>query len=141
MEQKETKRTSKKSFFQMLQEAFSGSAVPTLNKPYLWNDFMEYMSHEIDRQIIGYSRKKKYTYIGGKCRFTPTVNETEFDKTTILNVDAELYFRLPDGKKVERLPLHTERNYHDFNLEDADTLETLRSLFKEYLEVSVAKPE
>ena len=141
MKAENTNSSNERSFLQMLQELFSTPAVVSLKKPYLWKDFMEYMSQEVDRKILNHCKENKYTYVGGKCRFTPTVNETEFDKTTVLNVDAELYFRLPDGERMERLPLHTERNYHDFNLEDKDTLRTLRGLLKERLEVTVAKPE
>ncbi|WP_295215554.1 hypothetical protein [Ruminococcus sp.] len=112
-------------------------------KPYTWESFFKYMSNEIDKRIISHTAEKQLAYIGGKCRFTPTIEQDDFTKTTTLNVDAELYFQLPndDEKNIERYPLHTERNFSDFNLKDESTLTTLKALLIQPLEVKIAKPE
>ena len=132
----------KKSIFSQFLAGFR-EGISDEAKPYVWDKFMEYISDELDKKILNRCEEKKLEYVGGKCRFTPTVEKKEFSKKTILNVDAELYFKLPtdDEKNIERYPLHTERNYEDFNLEDEETVTVLRELIKNPLEVTVAKPE
>lgn len=130
-------------FLKSFRSTISDSKEKTqvVKKSLIWNEFLEYMSNMIDDKILSYSKENNCAYISGKCTFTGTVEGTEFDKFTVLNVDALLFFTAPKEDKAIRLPLHAQRCYHDFDLEDQPTLEALRNVLKEQLVIEIAAPD
>lgn len=129
------------TFIKSFQSTFSKEETPSEKKLLVWDEFLDYMSNMIDNKIISYCKENSCKYIRGKCTFTGTVEETEFDKITVLNVDAILFFTASKEDKAIKLPLHTQRCYHDFNLEDQPTLGALRNVRKEQFIIEIAAPK
>lgn len=92
--------------------------------------------------LIAHAKKEGLVYIGGKCRFTVTAAENNAEKF-ILNVDAELYYK--DQFKAEKnfqiYPLHTEKPFEMFDMEDQETARQLEKLKTEQFEMTVEKPQ
>ena len=130
-----------RTFLRSFHESFSKDEPQKTADLLLWKDFMQNMSDMIDEKIISYCQEKKCSYISGKCTFTGTTDESEFNKVTLLNVDAILYFTSQNKNKAIRLPLHTERFYSDFNIEDEETLNSLRNVLKEQFIIDIAAPK
>ena len=129
------------TFLRSFHGALSSEKTEAKEKLLLWDEFLEQMSNMIDQKILSYCKEHKCAYINGNCTFTGTLEGTEFDKVTVLNIDALLYFTVPQENKALRLPLHTQRYYHDFDLENENTLEALRKIIKEQLIIEIAAPD
>jgi len=107
-----------------------------------WEEFIKKTGGDLDKRLIEHAKKEGLIYIGGKCRFTVTASEKS-DKKFILNVDAELYYK--DQFKAENnfqiYPLHTERKFEDFALDDEKTKNQLEQIKNEQYEFNVEVPQ
>jgi hypothetical protein len=137
----------KKSFFNIFESIIDAkntdSEKDSLKPENLkWSEFIEKTGNDIDKKLIAHARKEGLIYIGGKCRFTATESEQD-KKEFILNVDAELYFK--DQFKAEKnfqiYPLHTERCFKDFDLNDEDTTNQLKKIKVESYEFNIETPQ
>ena len=137
----ENKESLLTSFLRSFHSTLSSETTETRGKLLLWNEFLEQMSNMIDQKILSYCKEHKCDYINGNCTFTGTLEGNEFDQVTVLNVDVLLYFTAPQENKALRLPLHTQRFYHDFDLENEETLDALRKVLREQLVIDIASPD
>lgn len=113
-----------------------------VSRPLTWEEFVTKTGSEIDKRLIAHAKKEGLIYVGGKCRFTVTVSEKDEEKF-VLNVDAELYYK--DQFKAENnfqiYPLHTERSFDGFVLDDEETKNQLEKLKTEQYEFNVETPQ
>ena len=137
----ENKESLLTTFLRSFHSTLSSETTEARGKLLLWNDFLEQMSNMIDQKILSYCKEHKCDYINGNCTFTGTLEGNEFDQVTVLNVDVLLYFTAPQENKALRLPLHTQRFYHDFDLENEETLDALRKVLREQLVIEIAAPD
>ncbi len=109
-------------------------------KPLTWTEFLEKTGNDIDKRLIAHAKKEGLIYVGGKCILT--VTESENDKF-IMNVDVTLYYK--DQFKAENnfqiYPLHTERKFEDFALDDEETKNQLEQIKNEQFEFNVEAPQ
>lgn len=112
------------------------------SSPLTWEKFVEKTGKDIDNRLIAHAKKEGLVYVGGKCRFTVTASEQDENKF-ILNVDVELYYK--DQFKAEKnfqiYPLHTERCFEEFALDDEETKNQLEKLKTEQYEFKVETPQ
>ncbi len=113
-----------------------------VSHPLTWEKFVEKTGNDIDKRLIAHAKKEGLVYVGGKCRFTVTDSEQDKNKF-VLNVDAELYYK--DQFRVENnfqiYPLHTERSFEDFALDDEETKNQLEKLKTQQYEFNVETPQ
>lgn len=133
----------KKSFFDDLDALFGSRSKSAQKKEkFTWQQFLQKTSDDLDRMLIAHAKKEGLVYIGGKCRLTVTAAENNAEKF-ILNVDAELYYK--DQFKAEKnfqiYPLHTEKTFEMFDMEDQKTARQLEKLKTEQFEMAVEKPQ
>lgn len=134
---------AKRSFFDDLDTLLGGrNRSSQTTKKVTWQQFLQKTSDNLDRMLIAHAKKEGLVYIGGKCRFTVTAAENNAEKF-ILNVDAELYYK--DQFKAEKnfqiYPLHTEKPFEMFDMEDQETARQLEKLKTEQFEMTVEKPQ
>ncbi len=110
------------------------------NTPLKWSEFIKKTSDDIDKRLIAHAKKEGLIYVGGKCRFTVTSDEKN---ENILNVDAELYYKdqFKKDKNFQIYPLHTERTFSEFMLDDEETKSQLEQIKKEQFEFNVEAPQ
>jgi hypothetical protein len=136
----------RKSFFNIFDSLMmdTGSTESKKASPKLltWSAFLSKTSDDIDNRLIAHAKSESLIYIGGKCRFTVTESEQEKTKF-ILNVDAELYFKdqFKAEKNFQMYPLHTERSFEDFDLNDEDTKNQLEQIKIQQYELNVEIPK
>lgn len=104
-----------------------------------WENFQKVISDEIDKDIVMYAKKSGKIYLGGKCCFYAEVEENEFSKTTILIIEAKLYFQKQFSKEAEIRTVTRKCNYNDFS-DDTSTKNILRSIIDKQIEVEIEKP-
>lgn len=111
-------------------------------KPLTWQAFVEKISNDLDERIIAHAKEEGLLYIGGKCHFTAT-KANEKSEDYILNVDAELYykdqFKMENGFQI--YPLHTDKRFEAFDLDDEETKNQLEKLKSEQYEFNVETPK
>lgn len=129
------------SFGSFLDQGKSGTKKSDTS-PLTWKKFIEKTGSDIDKRLIAHAKKEGLVYVGGKCRFTVTSSEQDQNKF-VLNVDAELYYK--DQFKAENnfqiYPLHTERNFEYFALDDDETKNQLEKLKTQQYEFNVETPQ
>lgn len=135
---------AKRSFLDDLEALFSGQGTSDQKKKKLftWQSFMEKTSNDLDKRLIAHAKKEGLVYVGGKCRFTVTA-DGDSPEMFVLNVDAELYYK--DQFKKENnfqiYPLHTERSFSEFDMNDQETADQLEKLKTEQFEMTVERPQ
>lgn len=129
------------SFFENINSLLS-DAKKSMPSPLTWEEFLNKTGADLDERLIAHAKNEGLVYVGGKCRFTAVKSETDSEKF-VLNVDAELYYK--DQFKVEKnyqiYPLHTERRFDDFLLDDEETKNQLDKLKTEQYEFNVEIPQ
>lgn len=120
-------------------------------KPLTWSEFLKKIGDDIDKRLIAHAKKEGLVYVGGKCRLTvlcvsvadAEMLESQQNKDKfVLNVDAELYYKdqFKSEKNFQIYPLHTERNFEDFALDDEETKNQLEKLKTQQYEFNVETP-
>ena len=135
---------ARSKFFDDLEALFtsSGTAEQKKQKPFTWESFLKKTGDDLDKRLIAHAKKEGLLYIGGKCRFTATVDENN-TAVFIVNVDAELYYKdqFKADKNFQLYPLHTEKPFSAFDMNDAETVQQLEKLKTEQFEMAVAAPQ
>ena len=137
---------SDKSFMEAMNNLFTyGTTDPVIPaKPEImtWAAFQKKTSEDLDGIVMEHAKTEGLVYVGGKCRFTATPDEN--DKAHyIVNVDVELYYKdqFKADKNFQIYPLHNEKKYAEFDLQDTETRTQLEKLKKEQLEFNVQAPQ
>ena len=134
---------AKKSFFDDLDALFGSRSKSAQKKEkFTWQQYLQKTSDDLDHMLIAHAKKEGLLYIGGKCRFTVTANTDKSD-AFLLNVDAELYYKdqFKTEKNFQIYPLHTEKPFEMFNMEDQETAQQLEKLKTEQFEMAVERPQ
>ena len=135
---------ARSKFFDDLEALFSSSdnSARKKVKPFTWNDFLKKTGDDLDNRLIAHAKKEGLLYVGGKCRFTATADENNAEEF-IVNVDAELYYKdqFKADKNFQLYPLHTEKPFSAFDMNDVETAEQLEKLKSEQFEMTVAAPQ
>lgn len=135
---------ARSKFFDDLEALFSSgdNSARKKVKPLTWNDFLKKTGDDLDNRLIAHAKKEGLLYVGGKCRFTATADENNAEEF-IVNVDAELYYKdqFKADKNFQLYPLHTEKPFSAFDMNDVETAEQLEKLKSEQFEMTVAAPQ
>ncbi len=135
-----------KTFLEAMSNLFTyGTTDPVISpKPEIitWESFQKKTSEDLDKIVMEHAKVEGLVYVGGKCRFTATQNENDKEHY-IVNVDVELYYKdqFKADKNFQIYPLHNEKLFSEFDLEDKDTRLQLEKLKKEQLEFNVQAPQ
>ena len=111
-------------------------------KKLTWEEFVNKTEKDLDKRLIEHAKKEGLVYVGGKGRFTVTKEKDKNDEF-IMNVDVELYYKdqFKADKNFQIYPLHTERKFEDFVLDDEETKTQLEKLKSEQYEFNVETPQ